>query len=125
MRGPSPRNRAADVGENQEQAKCIQPDKMSGILDRRMEKKLRPGCGPMRLQPTHSRGWSALACSIGRVWYAVGRGATRSAPARQPAKDGEMTDNVATCFIGSFGFAMVASGTWFFSTRPRLFVRCF
>ena len=36
-----------------------------------------------------------------------------------------MSENIKTCFIASGGFAVIASLTWFFSSRPRLFIRVF
>jgi hypothetical protein len=36
-----------------------------------------------------------------------------------------MSNNIAGGFLAAVGFAMVASLTWFFSSRPRLFIRIF
>jgi hypothetical protein len=42
-----------------------------------------------------------------------------------PPGDTAVSNNVATALIGSVGFMAIACATWFFSRRPRLFIRVF
>jgi hypothetical protein len=37
---------------------------------------------------------------------------------------GGKRENFVACVVASAGFAGIAAGTWFFSSRPKLFIRC-
>jgi hypothetical protein len=46
-------------------------------------------------------------------------------PAAFTCTSPQCVSNIVTCFVASFGFAALATCTWFFSSRPRQYIRCF